>query len=97
MMTETVADLANEAISQRYQACEHPLEMAVKAIAEDESVAMDAQADAIWEHLPTYQRSSATENVNVYLDKILRVFWLWYPLISDKNQLLILPFTIFLY
>ena len=71
--------------------------MAAKAIAAGESGAMEAQADAIWEHLPTYQHSAATENVNVYLDKILRVFWIWYTLISDKNKSLILSFTIFIY
>ena len=27
----------------------------------------------------------------------MRIFWLWYPLISVKNQLLILSFTKFLY
>ena len=73
MTTETVADLANEAIYQRYQAREHPLEMAANAIAADESGALEAQADARWEHLPTEQRSTATENVNVYLDNFISV------------------------
>ena len=30
-------------------------------------------------------------------DKKMRIFWLWYPLISIKNRLLILSFPIFLY
>ena len=48
MATETVADLANEAISQRNQAHEHPLEMAAKARAAEESGAPEAQADVNW-------------------------------------------------
>ena len=42
MATETVADIANEAISQREQACEHPLEMEAKARAADDSGAPEA-------------------------------------------------------
>ena len=48
MVTETVADLANESISQRYQAHEHPLEMAAEARAADNSSAPESQADASW-------------------------------------------------
>ena len=46
MDIETVANLANEAISQRYQAREHLLEMAGKARAADDSGTPEAQADA---------------------------------------------------
>ena len=42
MATETVADLAKEAISQRKQAREHPLEMTAEARAADESGAPEA-------------------------------------------------------
>ena len=46
MATKTVANLANEAISQRYQAREHLLEMAGKARSADDSGTPEAQADA---------------------------------------------------
>ena len=73
MAKETVADLANKAISQRDQAREHPLEMAAESIAADDSVAPEAQSDTSWEHLPVEQRSSATENVDVSLDTCISV------------------------
>ena len=73
MATKTVADIANKAISQRDQAREHPLEMAAKARAADDSGAPEAQADASWEHLPAEQRSVATENVDVYMDNFISV------------------------
>ena len=47
--------------------------MAANAIAADESGALEDQADASWEHFPTYQRSAATENVNIYLDDFISV------------------------
>ena len=74
MTTEMVADLANKAISQRYQAREYPLEMAPKARESDNSSTPKAQADASWEHLPAEQLSAATENVDVYLDDFISVF-----------------------
>ena len=47
--------------------------MAAKAIAADESSALEAQADASWEHLPSEQRSAATENGNVYMEGFISV------------------------
>ena len=47
--------------------------MAANAIAADESGALEAQADASCEHLPTDKRSAATENVNIYLDDFILV------------------------
>ena len=73
MATETVADLANEAISQKEQAGEHPLEMEDESRAADDAGALEAQADAIWGHLPAEQRSAAKANVNVYLDEFISV------------------------
>ena len=46
MVTKTVANLANEAISQRYGASAHPLEQVAKARAADDTGAPEAQADA---------------------------------------------------
>ena len=71
MATETVEDLTNKAIYQREQAHEHLLEMAGKARAADESGTTEAQANAIWEHLPEEQRFSARANVDVYLDNFI--------------------------
>ena len=48
MAMETVANLANEAIYQRYQAREHPLEMVGKAREVDESGTPETQDDTIW-------------------------------------------------
>ena len=48
MAAETVVDLANEAIYQRDQAREHPLEMAAEAGVADDSGASESQADASW-------------------------------------------------
>ena len=73
MATETVADLANEYISQRDQARKHPLEMASKARAADDSGAPEAQAGANWEHPPVDQRSASTEKIAVYLDDFISV------------------------
>ena len=65
MATETVADLANKAISQRDQAREHPLGIASEDRAVYDSGAPEARADASWEHLPAEQCSSTTANVSV--------------------------------
>ena len=73
MATKTVADIANKAISQRDQAREHPLEMAAKVRAADDSGALEAQYDASWEHLPAEQRSATMANVDVYLDDFILV------------------------
>ena len=62
MARETVANLENEAIAQRDEA---------ETRAADDSGAPEAQADVRWEHLPAEQRSSATANVNVYLDDFI--------------------------
>ena len=51
MATETVSDLAKEAISQREQAEYHPLELAAKARASNDIGDPESQADASWEHL----------------------------------------------
>ena len=74
MSKETVSGLANEAISQREQEHEHTLEMASKARATDDSGAPKSQADASWEHFQAEQRSTATANVDVYLDDFISVF-----------------------
>ena len=66
-----MADLANKAISKRDQARKHPLEMASKARAADDSGALEAQGDASWEHLPAEQRSTARANFDVYLDDFI--------------------------
>ena len=71
MATETVADLANKTIYQRYQADKHPLDLAVKARAAEDAGAPEAQADASWEHLPAEQRSAAKAKVDVYLDDFI--------------------------
>ena len=68
-----MADLANKAISQGEQACEHPLEMAAEVRASDDSVAPEDQYDDSWEHLPAEQHSSAMANVDVYLDDFISV------------------------
>ena len=47
--------------------------MAAKARAADDSGAPKAQADSRWENLQAEQRSAATENVDVYLDKFISV------------------------
>ena len=48
MATETVVDLANEAISQKEQAGEHPLYLSAKARAADNAGTPEAEADASW-------------------------------------------------
>ena len=48
MATKTMSDLENEAISQRYQASNHPLEMADDYRAADNAGPPEAQANAIW-------------------------------------------------
>ena len=73
MATETVADLAYEAISQRDQEGEHPLDLAAEARAADDSGAPEDQSYASWEHLPVEQRATAKANFNVYLDNIISV------------------------
>ena len=65
MATETVEDLANKAISQREYAGEHPLELAYKAIADNNASSSEAQVDASWEHLPAEQRYAANFNAGV--------------------------------
>ena len=67
MATETVAELANKAISQKEQAGEQPLELASEFIAANDTGALEAQADASWGHLLAEQRSAAKANVDVYL------------------------------
>ena len=46
MAMETVADLANEAISQREQAGKHALDLAAEARAADNAGTPEAQVDA---------------------------------------------------
>ena len=70
---ETVADLANAAISQREQAGEQPLDLAAESRAADDAVAPKTQADASWENLPAEQRAAAKSNVGVYLDDFTSV------------------------
>ena len=47
--------------------------MAAKARAADYLCAQEAQSYASWYHLPAEQRSSATANVDVYLDDFISV------------------------
>ena len=70
---ETVADLANEAISQREKAGEHPLELVAEARAANNTGNLEAQAEASWEHLVAEQRSARKANVDVYLDDFISV------------------------
>ena len=73
MATGTVANLANEAISQRDQAEEHQLELAAKARVANDAVAPKTQSDASWENLPAEQRAAAKSNVDIYLDDFISV------------------------
>ena len=73
MVTETVADLAKEAISKRDHAGEHALDMAAEARAADDVSAPESQADASWEDFPAEQRSNAKSNVDVYLNDFISV------------------------
>ena len=73
MATDTVADLANKAIYQMYQAGQHPLELSAEARAANDSGAPEDQADASWEHLSAEQRSFAKSNVDVYLDDSISI------------------------
>ena len=52
MATETVDNLANEAISQKEQAGEHPLDLEAESRAADNAGTLEAQADVSWRHLP---------------------------------------------
>ena len=73
MATETLADLANEAISQKDQAGEHPLDLEAKSRAADNAGALEAYADASWGHLPAEQCSDAKAIVDVYLEDLISV------------------------
>ena len=73
MATETVASLANKAISQRYQAGEHPLYMASEARAVNKAIAPKSLTDTSWEHLLADQRAAAKSNVYIYLDKFISI------------------------
>ena len=52
MATDTVIGIANETISLREQADEHPLELAAEARAADDAGYPTAKADASWASLP---------------------------------------------
>ena len=73
MVTETVAELANDAISQKEQVGKHPFDLAAKFRAANDTGALEAQADARWGHLLAEQRSAAKANVGVYLDDFVSV------------------------
>ena len=73
MATKTVADLANEAISQKDQPGQHPLKLEIETRAIDEYGAPEAQDNASWEHIPAEQRCSLTANFNFYLDSFISV------------------------
>ena len=70
---ETVADLTNEAITQREQAGEHPLELAAEDRAAVDAGAPTAKADVSWDKLPAEQRSASTANIDVDLDNFISV------------------------
>ena len=71
--TNTVADLANEAISKNDFVVENPLKKAKNFIAAHDAGATKYQAGAIWEQIPANQCSSATENVDAYLENFISV------------------------
>ena len=49
------------------------MELADEARAADNVGALEDQVEAIWEHLPEEQRSTAKSNVDVYLDNFISV------------------------
>ena len=73
MEMETMANLANKAISQKYHAGKHPFELASESIAADDDGAPEAQVDANWENFPAKQHAAAKANVDVYLDNLTSV------------------------
>ena len=73
MAAETVANLANESISQREQAVGHPLKMVDKARAAKCAGAPEDQADAIWKHISADQLAATKSNAGVYLDNFISV------------------------
>ena len=73
MATETVADLANEAISQREQVINHLLELAAKSRATNNTGAHETQVDSRWEYLPEEQCAAAKSNIDVYLNDLISV------------------------
>ena len=75
MATETVVDLANEAIAQKYVASTHLLKQSAEARVTDDACSPEVQDDASWEQLPEEQHSDATYNVDVYLDDFISVVY----------------------
>ena len=73
MATETVANLANEAISQREKTGEHPLDLAAKTIAADNTGSPEAQADASCQHLLTEHRAAEKSIFGVYQDDFISI------------------------
>ena len=73
MVTETVTNLANKAISQREQAGNHPLKLSAESRAADDADAPESQVESSWEQPPMEQRATAKSNVDVYLDNLILV------------------------
>ena len=71
MAKETVANLANEAISQKEQTYVHPLNMEAKYRAANDAGVLEAQADASWGNLPEEHRFAAKANVDFYPDDFI--------------------------
>ena len=73
MATEMVECLAKEAITQRDDTGKNHLETEADARAADDTGALEAQSDAIWQQLPAEQHSSSVANVYIYLDAFMYV------------------------
>ena len=99
MAKETVANLANEAISQKEQTYVHPLNMEAKYRAANDAGVLEAQADASWGNLPEEHRFAAKANVDFYPDDFIsgvqggpreRRQMLWH-LFHQINRVFLLP------
>ena len=71
MSTETEADLANEAISQRDQAHKHPLEMHPRPERQTTQAHWSPKLVPARNPPPGEQHSAAMENIDVYLDDLI--------------------------
>ena len=73
MATETVSDLANNAIAQQDVASARPLEQAAKDRSAKDVGVPEAQSDFIWGKLPAEQCLATTANIDVYLYNFISV------------------------
>ena len=74
MTTETFTDIFSKKITQREHADKHPLDLTAKSRATDDAGNPTTKSDANWASLPAEQRSAATANINVYMNKFISVF-----------------------